>query len=227
MKYLLVALLLISCTEVSQVADTKVLYKRDVRILHGGREFIGIAVLPLAASYKLELTFPGEVDLFTFRSCHREVTQEDAGGGGIFGKKNRVAYTYDPVGPFETDRYCPIEISGLEQQGGRHSFAFIDFETSRETMPAVVTCNGKVKQYSGVSVCQSPAGLMQRIKFARKVSVTSLDGCPVPLSENGSAYDLLLGVGRCVYSFRSSETPQDFHRLSTIGYQEILIRKLN
>ena len=225
MRFLILLALLSSCTEINQVADTGVLYKRDVRIVHEGSEYLGIAVLPAAAKYKLEMTFPGQVDLFTFRSCHREVTQEEAGAGTIFGKKNKVSFTYDPV-PLETG-FCPVEIGGYEQGKGRHSWAFIDFETELEKLPAVVLCNGKTRQYNGVSACQAFAGLVQRITLPRKTIVYSSEGCPGTESSNGRVFDIIAGSGRCVYSFRSVEEPKDYHRMTTIGYEEILIRNVN
>ena len=149
MKYLLL-LLLIGCTEVTPVADTSVLYKRDVRIQFEGQDYFGVAVLPARDKYDLELTFAGELDLFAFRSCHREVTQEDAGGGRIFGKKNKVSFTYVPMAPLETGKMCSVEIEGYEAGKGRHSWGFLDFETPLETLPGLSICNGVRRQYRGV-----------------------------------------------------------------------------
>lgn len=226
-RLFLIVALVSGCTNVSQPLNPSKMYKRDVRIKHGGTEYIGVAVLPGGEqSYKLELTFAGELDLFTFRSCHREVTQEEAGGGRIFGKRNKVEITYVPVSPLETDKFCPIEIGGYERDGGRHSWAFIDFETPFEKMPAMVLCNGRRHGYKGVSVCQSPAGLMQQIVFSRAVTVLTTNDCPTPTSEDGGkTFDFNPALGRCVYSFRAVDAPREFHRLVALGYEEVMIRK--
>lgn len=224
MRLLLFVLMLAGCTDVNHIADTAVIYKKDVKISEGGTEHYGVAVLPAKSRYELSLTFAGQLDLFTFRSCHREVTQEDAGGGKIFGKKNQVSFTYAPV-DIEALKTCPVTIEGHEAEKGRHSWAYIDFETPLETLPAVAVCNGTRKQYRGVSICQSLSGLIQRIIFTKKVTAYSTDGCPTALTTNGEVFDIIVGRGVCEYSFRAIEEPRDFHRHTTLGYDEIMVRK--
>jgi hypothetical protein len=202
-------------------------YKRDVKILFEGKEYLGVAVLPRRDRYTFEMTFPGALDLFTFRTCHREVTQEDAGGGRIFGKKNKVSMVYSPVAPLETD-VCHVEIGGYEKGKGRHSWGYIDFETSFETLPAVVLCNGSREGFGGVSICQSLNGLITRIIFTKKVAVAyNKEKCSKPNSDDGMAFELLQSVGRCVYSFVTHGSPHEWHRFTTIGYQDILIRNID
>jgi len=225
-KLLLAALLLVGCTDVNQIADTSVFYKRDVRIKFEGKEYLGVAVLPARDKYDLELTFAGTVDLFTFKTCHRHITQEDAGGGRIWDKKNKVSFTYRPEPSIESNDYCLAEIEGHEKEKGRHSWALIDFQTPLESLPAVTVCNGTRQGYDGVSVCQSLSGLLQRIIFTKKVSVVSPEGCPNPLTTNGEVFDIIVPTGRCVYSFRAVGEPRDYHRLTTLGYQEIMVRNM-
>lgn len=224
MRLLLFVLMIAGCTDVSHVAETSVIYKKDVKISEGGTEHYGVAVLPAKSRYDFTMTFAGQLDLFTFRSCHREVTQEDAGGGKIFSKKNQAGFTYVPV-DIEALKTCPVLIEGYEAEKGRHSWAYLDFETPLETLPAVTVCNGNRKQYSGVSICQSLSGLLQRVVFTRKVTGYTVDGCPSPITTNGEVFDIIVGRGVCTYSFRAIEEPRDFHRHTTLGYDEIMVRK--
>lgn len=222
----LLILLMLGCTEVNQTADTSIIYKRDVRIVFEGQEYYGVAVLPPRERYELELTFAGELDLFTFRSCHREVTQEDAGGGKIFGKKNKVSYTYAPMNPLESGKICTVEIEGHEVGKGRHSWAFLDFETPLETLPGLTICNGVRKQFKGVSVCQSLAGLIQNVIFTRPVKAFHADDCPGVYTKDNLSFEIMQGKGRCAYSFRGIDEPRNWHRYTTFGYSEILVRSL-
>jgi hypothetical protein len=224
MRLILAALLLVSCTDVRPIAETSVFYKRDVKISFEGQEYLGFAVLPKRDKYDLALTFAGQLDLFTFRSCHREITQEDAGGGRIFGKKNQVAFTYRP-GDIETGKPCPVILEGYEVDKGRHSWAYIDFETPLETLGAVTLCNGTRKAVAGVSGCQSLSGLLQRVIFPEKVVGYGTDGCPGLITTNGEVFDLIAGNGICEYMFRTSSQPTKFHRFTTLGYTEIMVRK--
>lgn len=225
MRYLLF-LLLVSCTEVNPIADTSVNYRRDVKILFEGQEHFGVAVLPARDRYNFELTFAGELDLFTLKSCHRQVTQEDAGGGRIFGKKNKVSFSYVPVDPIETKEMCTVEIEGHEAGKGRHSWGFLDFETALETLPGLVICNGVRRQYQGVSVCQSLAGLIQNVIFTRPVKVHVGEGCPDAKTKDSQSFQIKPASGRCVYSFRAISDPKDWHRHVTFGYDQILVRSL-
>lgn len=223
---LLIALVASGCTQVDQSLSPSKFYKRDVRITYDGVSYLGVAVLPGGKKhYDLEMTFAGQLDLFTFRTCHREVTQEDAGGGRIFGKRNKVAFRYSPVNEIESEDYCAVQIGGYEISGGRHSWGFIDFETPLETLNAKAMCNGRTQFFNGVSVCQSPAGLLQKVVFERPVTVKHTDDCPELLTIDDKTFDIYPPLGRCVYSFRSIEEPRDFHRMTIIGYEDILIRR--
>jgi hypothetical protein len=226
--HLMVLAAFVGCSPgpVTQIMDLEnKSYKRDVKIAFEGKTYHGVAVLPKRDKYDLEFTFAGKVDLFTFRTCHRELTQEDAGGGRIFGKNNKVSFTYVPVQGIE-DHYCPVEVAGFEKDKGRHSQAFLDFQTPLEAANAVVLCNGSRIGYDGVSVCQTLAGLITKIIFTHPTSVKSADGCADPFSTDSKSFTILQSPGRCVYSFKEKTGTKDFHRLSTIGYQDITIRSV-
>lgn len=227
-RIVLIAALVSGCTQVAQPLDPSNVYKRDVKILVDGVEHTGVAVLPGGqAKYTLEMTFAGRLDLFTLRSCHREVTQEEAGIGGIFGKKNKIKIDYLPVDPIESKSYCPLEIGGFEKDKGRHSWGFIDFKTPLETMPAVVLCNGVRQGFDGVSVCQSLVGLLQQVMFNEPMKLSldkdNAEDCPEPKTADGKLFEFYPEFGRCVYAFRALGTGR-FHRMTTIGYEHILIR---
>lgn len=229
---LVIAAVVAGCSpDVRQPVNPSGVYKHDVQISVDGVNYTGVAVLPGGKSkYTLDMSFAGRLDLFTLSSCHREITQEDAGrSGGIFDRsKNRMRLVYEPVAGIEAGEFCPIMIGGFEKDKGRHSWAFIDFETPRETMPAVLLCNGARQGFRGVSVCQSGAGLMQRVFFNEPMNSENSEDCPkLKGDDDGRVFDFYPPLGRCVYTFREKAGQRRFHRLNVIGYNEILIRSTN
>jgi len=138
----------------------------------------------------------GKLDLFTFTSCHREITQEDAGYKGKFlgfGRDSKMAkLEYIPVDGIENTGSCPIEFGGYEKKRGRHSWGFLITEHKGSTLPSVVKCNGRETQYRGVSGCQSRHGLIQRIEFPKPVVFQ------IPKKYTDSTSDYVKG-GLCQY----------------------------
>lgn len=223
LKYLLTAALLVGC-DVQHAANPEVFYKRDAVIKYAGKRFVGVAILPKAAKYDLEFNFAGDLALFSLRTCHREITQEEFGTGGIFDrKKNYVQFQYEPQPSIEAGTYCPVEVGGFDETG-RHGWGFIDFEDDNNKLGALVQCNGFRQIYNGVSVCQSSEGLLQRITFATPVRFSPSE-CLSPETDDNKTFTIPAPTGRCVYVFKELEGEKRFHRLTLIGYQSILVRK--
>ena len=151
----------------------KGLYRKDMKLKANGYSGHGFVVAPAAETYKVEVRAMGKLDLFTMTSCHREITQEDAGYKGRFlgfGKNNKLARVeYQPAVGIEDNGSCPLEFGGYEKGRGRHSWGFLIPEHKDAKLPSVVKCNGRDTQYRGVSACQSRAGLVQRIEFPGEI----------------------------------------------------------
>lgn len=214
------------CTDVTHSAKPDVYYKRDAKLSYGGRDYLGVAILPRAATYRLQFSFSGDLDLFTLRTCHREITQEEFGGGGIFNRKQKqVEITYEPQPGIESGTYCPVEIGGYDAEKGRHSWGFIDFEGPTETLSGLVKCNGIRQVFNGVSVCQSLEGLAQEIVFPVDARFAPSE-CLSPETKDNRTFRIYPPKGRCIYVFREMGGDGRFHRLTTIGYESILVRKV-
>lgn len=203
-------------------------FMRDMDIRIGDHSGEGVLVLPKMPGYSIEIHAKGDLDLFTFSTCHREIVRENAGEGGLFGDDNRVKVQYDPVAGIESGDYsCPVELGGYERIRGRHSWGFIDFESPDLQLLANVRCNGGKANAMGVSICQSRQGLIQEISFNEPVfySKKRTDGCVVPETRNDKDFRMRLSKGRCVYRFKQRATPGLEHRHTTLGYEGILIRE--
>lgn len=234
-KILIIATLISGCSsdQVKQLdpIDTEILYKKDMSIIFNGVTYQGFAVLPEQKSYELHIVAQGDLDVFTFTNCHREEVSEEAWnvtekrGSFIFkkttDKKKEIKLIYAP-GSVELDGPCGVYLAGFEKGQGRHSWGFIEFESSQDKMTAEVSCNGQVKSFNGVSVCQSKNGLIQKIKFDRPVMLSPDENCSIG-STSGQEFTFNIHKGQCIYVFMDAEN--NSHRLTTFGYEQVLIRK--
>lgn len=218
--FALVLFLATGCGSVPLKLNPTVLYKRDMSISFGGQSYVGTAVLPESQNYQITFETKGKLDLLTITTCHRELTAENL-SGGLFGK-NRYTFNYSPIPGIE-DEYCPIDIGGYEALKGRHSWGFIDLKTRDVSVSAVLRCNGEIQNTNGVSLCQSKQGLIQKIEFQEEMAAGNSGFCPKMKSEDLKHYEFEVGEGVCVYKFKSRNG--EYHRLTSIGYQDIVLKE--
>ena len=110
-----------------QSVSTEVFYKRDMILEVGGRKGEGVLVVPLSVIVPFYVTARGDLDLFTFTTCQREETTENAGNvtertGWLFKrtitKKREVKFDFKPS-LIEGAGGCPILLGGYEELKGR------------------------------------------------------------------------------------------------------------
>lgn len=206
-----------ACTSVPQQLDPEKFYRHDLRLEVNGVRGTGVMVLPRSHRYRIHGESVGQLDLLTISSCHREFSAERQG--------TEFDYDYAPLPGIETGGGCPLHFGGYEQKKGRHTWGIVDFEGPDATLPATLQCNGQVVRSNGVSICQSRAGLYQTIEFPGSVDVSPDPDCPMPLGGRPGLYEFPLARGECVYAFREQAEPNRIHRLTTLGYEGILIRE--
>lgn len=199
----------------TQLLKPEEIYKRDMEITVNGMKFYGVGVVPPASKYEIQIKTQGKLDLFILKNCHREWTESN--------HQKEVKYTYVPNTEIETKDACPMMFVGLEKEKGRHSWGMIEFEKSDATLESSLACNGVLSKGRGVSVCQSHAGLVQRISFAAPMKVTPDERCNIPISADGKMWEFPIVVGECVYEFLEPVSSK-WHRLVTFGYDQILVR---
>lgn len=224
--------LLTGCSEipVNQNLNPDTFYRRDMVLEVDGIKGDGTMVAPYKTEHSFKVVSAGDLDLFTLETCHRDWTKERAWKvvtkKRLFWKKKiekkrEVDFTYKPT---ELEKgYCPIKLGGYDKSNGRHSWAFIDFKTPGETLQADVQCNGDQYKSTGVSVCQSRKGLKQVITFPVVVQVKPAANCSLGKVE-GKVFKFNIAGGRCVYAFMEKGGARRVHRLTTLGYESILIR---
>lgn len=209
-------------------------YKRDMIVTINGTTYEGVAVAPKASKYDFHIEARGDLDMFIMSSCHKEEQKERAWNvkktvkSGLFGwgrkkidLKREVKFSYHP-NSLERDGDCTMELGGFENRKGRHSWAFIDFESDKYKLPATMNCNGRVIKSKGTTVCQSRNGLIQDITFAEEVLVADNNECGI-ISKKAKRFEFSLPKGKCSAIFGTKSGK--FHKLTLLGYESILIRE--
>lgn len=205
-------------------ADSKIIYKMDMRVCVNDHCAEGALVVPEAAVYRFDINARGKLDLFILTTCHRDIVLENAGRPGIFGNKKRVKYDLTPVPSMETDQYgCLVHLGGFERRRGRHSWAMVAFEHPSLTLKAQIQCNGLAYEAPGVSICQAKAGLTQQIRFSVPVIMGRKNACQLLTSKDGKVFQFDMPAGECVYRFAEKHGKKK-HRMSTFGYEKVLLR---
>lgn len=213
-----------SCSDLQQKLDVKDFYPHDIEVTVNKIKYAGVGTLPYQPQYDFDIKAPGKLDLLMYSTCHRANYKEEGWEDSWLSSKNEGKFSYRPSDDMERHS-CPIIIAGYEKIKGRHATAFLDFQDSLNKMPVALICNGNVSNHIGVGVCQSMAGLTQKIKFPVKMLAESAVGCPKP-KEDGTDFLINLGRGYCVYNFLAQAKEDNrTYRLTTYGYDEPVLRK--
>lgn len=220
----------------NQELKTNKFYKRDMIVTINGTTFEGVAVAPMASKYDFHVEARGDLDMFLMTSCHKEEQKEKGWNvkkkvrSGLFGwgskkidLKREVKFSYIQ-NSLEKDGDCTLELGGYENRKGRHSWAFIDFESEKYRLPAKMNCNGRTIKSKGTSVCQSRNGLIQDIEFPEDVIVADNNKCGI-VAKKARRFEFPIPLGKCTAIFASKTLPTKFHKLTLLGYESLLIRE--
>lgn len=233
MKYFfLICLTLVGCSSVPQKLDPDKFYRRDLAFCEKSIGcFEGTAVLPFQKLYAFEIAPKGDavIDLLVLNTCHREESIErpqksslDSFKGFLGLKKEGFRVEYVPTLGVEDDGDCTVRISTFEKEKGRHAWSVVRLKHEKYALPATLYCNGQVKEEQGVSICQSKAGLSQRIQFQEPVMIEADKNCAVPKRVGEYLYEWPISLGECGYTIRGRSGMA--HDLLAIGFEGLLVR---
>lgn len=228
----LMAFWMTSCASLSGVTSptipsTDTVMKYDLHGTVNGQPFDGVGVIKQSDSYTMRIESTENVDMFTVTSCARDFSVESAIKQGWFKTNKGYEYTYTPANPVEHGGSCLVRLGAYNQgKNGVQAWGLIDFEGPDATMPATSFCNGGQQDTNGVTICQSRAGLIETIVFKSPMAIAAKDlnaKCQMN-SADGMTWQYNLAKGECVIAFMETAVPHRVHRLSTVGYTDIMIR---
>lgn len=213
MLRLLSILSLFSCiNEISNIPDGTH-FRKELEMEVNGITGVGTMVVPASIKYTIKIKMDERSERIKLSTCHRDY---DIKKSGWTGRKNHV-FEFFPATDIENEGYCPIFIAAFDLQG-QHAWGMV--EIKNRGLIAHLYCNGSSFKKTGVSLCQSREGLLQRISFLENVDFASDDKSCEIMTQNKKVFDIPLRSGICVYVFRNRKQKK-IHRLTTFGYNKV------
>lgn len=212
----------------TQPAAPPAVNKFDMFGTINGQSFTGAGVIPIANSYDMKISSRADVNMIMVQTCHRNFTADDVIKQGWLQQNRTYDYKWTPAPGIEDSGSCLIRIGSYNKNvGGQNAWAIIDVETPDMTLPAVNECDGDLSEVKGVSMCQTKAGLIERLIFDVPVKV---DTAAIPvqcrglLDLAGKVWEYQAGLGECVVIFDEVAVPHRMHRHTTEGYNNVIYR---
>jgi hypothetical protein len=135
---------------------------------------------------------------------------------GWFDKvSNVMTYEYLPT-THELEGHCPLLIQAFNDKVQK-AWGMVMFR-SDQNLSAHMDCNGGGITFSGVSICQTKAGLEQLLTFKAPVKFEAEPLCKIEQVDSKN-YLVRSGIGWCKASFTDGK---EFHDLIQLGYDQVI-----
>jgi hypothetical protein len=220
--------LLLGCAtaDPGPVPKDGVVYLYDLKGTVNGTAFDGVGVVPYSQTYDIKIESKVDVDLLEINSCGRNFHQESAITSGWFKPRRAFEYVYQPDPTIENYGSCLVRFRAYNKAQGQNAWGIVDFETPDAALPAAVFCNGSTRKSNGVSICQSKAGVIQKISFqvAVRQAPAALDPRCRMTSVDGMSWEYAMPSGECVMAFMEVGGTHRVHRHTTVAYTDYQIR---
>lgn len=193
--------------------------RADLQITLDGKQFDGMAETKLSGPVEVKLVSNVPMDRLQITSCSRQDVFENVDAGWFGGSGKTFTYTYAPSA-IELKGVCPLYIE-IYSKADLTAWGFVAFKTD-EKLPAKVACNGIDWSFSGMSICQTKAGLEQAMSFSKPVDFEAEETCTmVQDPKDKSKFTMRPQKGFCRATFTDGV---DWHRLIMLGYDQVLVR---
>ena len=208
--------------------DPAIYYKNDICFEFENKKFCGVGVIPSKNIIKLKINTKNNIENLMMTTCHREISTKDP-DKGLLGRNGVVKLTLRPTIEIQKS-VCPFYFASFARDG-KHAWGMLVVKDPRYRLNATSLCNGDFKKESGVSICESKQGLIQRIVFNEPiVMITPTNGvaqrkepCPkLDLSNNDRTIEYKTPNRDCVYGIIGKESKEMFI-LYTIGYEQVKV----
>lgn len=214
----------------TQDVDSAKFYRRDLVLTVNGVTREGSLVMGLKPDNVIRIWSPVDMDFFSMSNCAGERVKPKIAitttekrfffWTKTVESKREAEFHYYPT-DLETG-HCPLQLYAVNSKGVP-AFGMVDFQTPNFNLNGEMLCNGEKRAFDGAEICQSRAGLFQRLTFPDTVRTSPDAECSIG-SQEGKVFEFPMNRGACVYQFRSLDGKLK-GKLTTIGYDDYLIRE--
>lgn len=237
MKFYVMLLLLVGCSKgqiQSKLMDAKVNYERDMIVTVNGVTREGTITMPLLPQNEIHIIARGDLDTFLMKSCGGiykkqkswNVTKEVP--SGLFGwgsrkidVKNEAKFII-AANDFHETGICPLYLVGISNGDGKHSEAYINWQTPAYQLTGYLVCNMEKRSFQGVEACSIASGSYTKLVFDEEVVVSPKIGCETNVIK-GKVFEWRAHSGTCNYEFKSVSSGKS-GMYSVYGWDEIILR---
>jgi len=213
------------------------IYALDLSGQIDGVAWDGLSIGSSAPTHDITIVSKTDVNEFRVISCHRFLKFEDVIQTGWFRPNRGYEFTLSLAPGIEDTGQCPIRLQAYSKQLDKDgnpvgsAFGILIFKNSHYTLPAENICNGADGGSTGTSVCQSMAGLVERVKFSEQVIAANPanipDGMPKPCQGkfiDAETFEYVMPTGECAIEFASTKAPHRFALHFAYGFNKIFYR---
>jgi hypothetical protein len=180
----------------------------------------GLIVLNSAADITFKVLSPIRLDRLEVSTCGRhEVYRDVDKTKPWFGEsKSGFEFTYRYIPTEEESKgACPLMFQAFSKDQQK-AWGMMFFKQD-QNLAANMDCNGEKKEFSGISACQTKAGLEQKIRFAVPVIFESTSQCVIQ-SDDQMSFLVRSRGDFCKASFSDGA---EFHDMILHGYKFVII----
>ena len=198
-----------------------------------GYDFQGVFVGSSGESHTFLINSKTDVNVMTIQSCHRYLHFEDVIQTGWFKANRGFQTSYTDAPGIEDTGYCVVRLGAFSKQvGAGEAYGIGIFHSSQFNLPATNICNGASGQAEGTSICQSMAGLTERLRFTGQVITAkpSPDGSGIiPNMCKGkfidaTTFEYTVPTGECIIAFAEVAKPHRKYIHLARGFSKTIYR---
>ncbi len=191
-------------------------YRAEMLFTFGGNTYEGLAVTKLTGPIDIQIYSPITLNRVEISTCSRHEVIRNTTKGWFDSVKNTMVYRYIPTA-YELEGHCPIHFQAFNDHVQK-AWGMIAFRND-QTMPARMDCNGVGWSFSGISMCQTKAGLEQQLVFKSPTEFEATPECKIETTDK-LKFQVRSTVGWCKATFTDGK---EFHDLIQLGYEEVTV----
>lgn len=191
-------------------------YRAEMVLNMNGKAYKGLAITKIAGPLAIQITSPITLNRVELSTCSRHEVIRNIDKGWFDKVSNVMVYNYQPTA-YELEGHCPLLIQAFNDQVQK-AWGMVFFQ-SDQFLQAHVDCNGEGwTTLSGITVCQTKAGLEQQLSFAKPVKFEATPQCTIQSTDQKN-FQVRSSVGWCKATFSDGV---NFHDLVQLGYNQVI-----